>query len=136
MNNAYSGEDRRRSKRLDVAFILTYQINHPLSLRMITGAGIETIALMLNLSENGMAVSTNYNIPAATIIAMKFTLINLEAQGDERTNSMRITGEVKSNVVLGKNEYRLGIHFTQINDQDKVAIANFVKMASIKKPQV
>lgn len=113
---------------------MTYQVNQPLSLRATIGWDDEVVAVMLNLSQEGMAISTNYDIPAGTIILIKFTLINLAATDEERIESMRMTGLVKSNVLLGKDEHRLGIEFTNINEKDKIAIANFVKMATTGKP--
>lgn len=133
MQDTNSGSERRQFKRLKATFILTYQINHPLSLRANIGWDTDVVALMLDLSEEGMAISTDYDIPVATIILMKFTLINLEAQGDERIKSIKITGEVKSNILVGKNEHRLGIHFTQIAEKDKFAITEFVKTTSLKE---
>jgi len=133
MDNAYTNNERRKANRLKASFILTYQVNQPLSLRMTVGWDSDIVALMLDLSQEGMAISTDYDLPVATILLMKFTLINLEAEGDERVKAMKITGEVKSNILLDKNEHRLGIQFTQINENDKFAIADFVKMASIKK---
>lgn len=132
MQDTNSGSERRKFKRLKATFILTYQVNQPLSLRISIGWDTEVVALMLDLSEEGMAVSTDYDISVATIILIKFTLINMQAQGDERIKSMKITGEVKSNILIGKNEHRLGIHFTQIAERDKNAITEFVKAASLK----
>ena len=129
MQDAYSDNERRKSKRLKATFILTYQVDKPLSLRIIMGWDREVVGLMLDLSEEGMAVSTDCDIPVSTIIAMKFTLINLALDGEERTKSMKITGEVKSNILLDKNEHRLGIHFIRIGQKDKDAITNFVKVA-------
>jgi c-di-GMP-binding flagellar brake protein YcgR len=135
MQNTDFGDDRRKSKRLRVTFTLTYQVNQPLSLRMTIGWDIEVVALMLDLSEEGMAISTNYDIPISTAILIKFTLINLEAEGEERIKSMKIRGEIRSNILLDKNERRLGIYFTRIDENDKSAIANFVKTALIKNKE-
>jgi c-di-GMP-binding flagellar brake protein YcgR len=127
-------QDRRKSKRLEASFILTYQVNQPLSLRVSIGWDNEVVAVMLDLSQEGMAISTNYDIPAGTILLIKFTLINLAALEDERIESMRMTGVVKSNVLIDKYEHRLGIQFTNINEKDKIAIANFIKMATTGEP--
>lgn len=132
MQNTNPGSERRKFKRLKAAFILTYQVNKPISLRVIVGWDREIVALMLDLSQDGIAISTDYDIPISTIIAMKFTLINLALDGEERMRSMKIIGEVKSNVLLAKFEHRLGIYFTQISEEDKTAIANFVKSASMQ----
>lgn len=129
MNKRPLDSERRKFRRLNAAFTLTYKINHPLSLRMTVGWDSQVPAVMLDLSEEGMAISTDYDIPVATIISMKFTLINLDALGDERVESMRIIGEVKSNVFLGIREHRLGIKFIKIEEKDKLAILNFLKGA-------
>ena len=76
-----------------------------------------------------MAFLTNYDIPASTILLIKFTLINLYADKRERIRSMEITGEVRNNALAEGNEHRLGVSFTQITKEDKSAIDNFVKMA-------
>jgi hypothetical protein len=40
---------------------------------------------------------------------------------------MDIAGEVRYNMALGGNEFRLGISFKKIKGQDKTEIANFLK---------
>ena len=126
MNKEPEERERRKFQRLNAAFTLTYRINHPLSLRMSVGWDVGVSAVMVDLSEDGMAFSTDYDIPVGTIISMKFTLINLDARGDERVESMRISGEVKSNIFVARKEHRLGIKFTQIAEKDKTAITNFL----------
>jgi len=76
-----------------------------------------------------MAISTDHNIPLRTILALKFTLINLHAEGEGRAKSMNITGEVCNSIMLERNEYRLGVNFTRIREEDKDAIAEFIKIA-------
>lgn len=126
MDNAYDGPDRRRHKRVKVNFIVIYHVRKPLKILMFIGYR-EFSALMLDLSEGGMAITTNYDIPVSTILLIKFTLINTFADKDDRVRSMEITGEVRNNALLEKNEHRLGICFTQITEEDKSAIVNFVK---------
>lgn len=125
--------ERRKSRRLNATFVLAYQINHPLNLRMTVGWDNQVPAIMLDLSQEGMAISTDYDIPVGTILSMKFTLINLDAYGDERVESMKIIGEVRSNLLKARKEHRLGIKFTQIDEEDKIAIARFLKSASEKE---
>ena len=126
MNMQYSGPDRRKFNRLKVSFIVIYRVHKPLEVIMIVG-NKEINAIMLDLSEGGMALSTNYNIPLATIILIKFTLINPYAIGDERICTLEMTGEVRNNVLAGKNDYRLGICFTDITKENRQIIAHFVK---------
>ncbi|MBM3244508.1 MAG: PilZ domain-containing protein [Candidatus Omnitrophica bacterium] len=88
---------------------------------------------MFDLSEYGMAVSTNYNIPVRTLLQIKFTLINLNAPAEDQVKSMQITAEVKSNIQVDKDEYRLGLSFAEIKEEDRMAIAQFVKESSFRK---
>jgi c-di-GMP-binding flagellar brake protein YcgR len=136
MHNTDANKERRRTRRLKVDFTLTYQVDHPLVVRMSVGWNHNIYALMLDLSEDGMAISTDFNIPSATILSIKFTLINLNAvTEEERIKSMELVGEVRYNIPSVKGEHRLGIKFTQIAPIDKDAIVNFVKTALINKPE-
>ena len=128
MINIYKDTDKRRSKRLKVEFIVTYKIDKPVEVHMWI-SDKEVNALMLDLSESGMAIVTNYDIPASATLLIRFTLINLYANKDERVTSIKILGEVRYNILTEENEHRLGISFTRITQEDKSAIANFIKMA-------
>lgn len=128
MGNTHKNTEKRKSKRLKAEFIVTYKIDKPVEVHMWI-SDREVDALMLDLSESGMAILTNYDIPASTTLVIKFTLINLYADKDERVTSIKILGEVRYNVLSKESEYRLGISFTQIANEDKHAIAKFIKMA-------
>lgn len=130
-HSADSNKERRRTRRLKVDFTLTYQVNHPLVVRMSVGWNHNIYALMMDLSEDGMAISTDFNIPISTILSINFTLINLNANTEEeRIKSMELVGEVRCNTPAGKGEHRLGIRFTKIAPIDKDAIAYFVRATS------
>jgi len=128
MNNSYSGPERRRSPRVRVEFTLIYRVDRPMEVRMSVG-NKEVNALMLDLSELGLAILTDYDLPLSTALSIKFTLMNLYAYGDEQIRVMEISGEVRNNTLTEKNEHRLGILFTQITQEEKTAIAKFVRMA-------
>jgi c-di-GMP-binding flagellar brake protein YcgR len=126
MNTMYNGPERRKSARIEVKFVVTYQVHKPIEVRMWVG-NKEVNALMLDLSEQGMAILTKYEIPIASSLAIKFTLINLQADKDRQMHSMEIIGGVRYSY-KEDNEHRLGISFTRISQEDKTAIANFVEM--------
>ena len=63
------------------------------------------------------------------MLLIKFTLINLFLQHNERVIPVKITGKVCSNIVREDGEYRLGIYFDQIDQEAKAAINNFIRMA-------
>lgn len=124
--NSY--EEKRKFPRLDVKFSVMYQVNGPIEAQMI--AGIERVdALMLDLSESGMAIVTDYDIPPATVMLLKFTLVNRKANQGSQSVTIEILGEVCYNVVLKSGEHRLGISFKRIDNEDKAAIAEFVKVS-------
>ncbi|MGD9014999.1 MAG: PilZ domain-containing protein [Candidatus Omnitrophota bacterium] len=127
MSAEYNGPERRKSARIGVKFVVTYQVDRPIDVRMWVG-NKQINALMLDLSEQGMAILTKYEIPVSSSLAIKFTLINLGAEKDRQMHSMEIIGEVRYSY-REKNEHHLGITFTRISQEDKTAIVSFVQMA-------
>ena len=132
-NQASSGSDKRASKRLKANFTLYYQVNKPPTVVMNIGYGREIEALMLDLSDGGMAILTNMDIPVDTVLLIKFTLINRALKDDNRIIKVGMTGVVCYNRLLENEEHRLGIQFTNINEQDKKAISEFVRLSAAKK---
>jgi c-di-GMP-binding flagellar brake protein YcgR len=125
MAQEYSDSEKRQHKRLKVNFTVIYRVDKPLEVRMMVGDK-EVNALMVDLSEGGMCLLTDYNIPTGTVLLIKFTLINLNAYGDGRVKSMQITGEVRYNVINPDHTHRLGIYFMEIDKKDQSAIADFL----------
>jgi len=129
MTEAPSGRERRKFERLRVDFILNYRVDTPLEVRMSIGWDSEVDALMVDLSEGGMAILTSCDIPVSSVLSINFTMINLTAVSDEnRIKTLSIAGEVRSNFAVDKTDRRLGIRFVQISQKDKEAIADFVRM--------
>lgn len=119
--------ERRQFPRLSVNFIVTFQVDRPPDVRMAVG-GYDVDALMLDLSEGGVALTTDYEIPRGTNLFIYFTLINPYTNEDRRINKMEIQGEVRHNVQLKDKQHRLGISFTRISESNKQAIAEFVQL--------
>ena len=131
MNNINKDSERRGSPRVKVEFILSYKVDKSPEAQMWIGDR-EANALMSDLSNNGVAILTDYNIPVSTSLLIKFTLINLYADTEERISTIEVTGEVRSNILSKDNEHRLGIAFTNITQEDKLAISKFVEMTMNK----
>jgi len=127
MEDSYSRQNRRKSERLDTTFTLIYQVEKPLALRIELGFADDIDALMLNLSDLGIAIITKHDLPIGTQLGIKFNIIDLRLEGDERWRHMEITGETVSNFSLPNSGYRIGIRFDRILGADKLAISNFVK---------
>ncbi|MDD5561259.1 MAG: PilZ domain-containing protein [Candidatus Omnitrophica bacterium] len=127
MKDNPEGQNRRKSERIDAAFILTYNLekSHTLSVSLGLVDSVETV--MINLSDLGMAIMTNYDIPSGAQLYIQFDLINMHLKGDQHHRSMKIIGEVVSNHILSGEDRRIGIRFDKISEEDKEAIRNFVK---------
>jgi len=128
MENEYIGPERRRFRRVRMNVMVIYKTQEPLTVHMMVGDK-EVPARMLDLSEAGMAIATDYNIPNETILLIEFILINVDAI-EKKTRRINIIGEVRNNTLIetkGHQNYRLGIYFTQISDEDRIVIANFIK---------
>ena len=120
--------ERRRFKRMQAKFLATFKAFDAAE-EFILFYNKEIYAVMFNLSEGGMAFTTSYDIPIATRLLMRFTLINRRTFSDSDKFRVldNIEGKVCSNTLLDKNEHRIGIQFNNISKRDKLAIANFVK---------
>lgn len=127
MGQDYNGPERRKFKRVKVNFTLTYRAGAPLSTRITIDGNNAVDALMLDLSQEGMAFLTNSNIPMGTPVMLRWTLIDFSVNNDERVKNMDMTAKVVSNAKVSAGEYRLGIQFTQISSEDENVIAEFVK---------
>jgi c-di-GMP-binding flagellar brake protein YcgR len=131
MVEGFGGAERRRFKRLKVDFSVTYLVRQPPEVLMrVGGKEIETV--MLDLSEEGMAIKTGTDIPLETDLAMSFMLVYAYKTYENVMQDMKIEGRVVNRVKLGNNEFRLGIHFTKISDHDRNMIADFVKIVSAR----
>lgn len=131
----YQGDERRRFRRARVSLTVVYRVNEPLSARMLT-SDKEVKATIVDLSEGGMAVITNYPITAGTVLLIRFTLFKVDKDDVSFYGPVEITGEVRYNILLDKDQYRLGIAFVKIEEQDRREIASFVNTAmNISGPQ-
>ena len=123
------GNEQRKFKRIKINLSVIFRLAKPAAIRLLVG-NKEVRATMLDLSEGGLSVLTNYDIPESTALLIKFTLFKVENDDVSFYGPMDITGEVRYNMPLGGDEYRLGIYYKKIKNQDKVEIANFLKIKS------
>jgi len=85
---------------------------------------------MIDLSEGGVSILTNYDIFEGAILSLKFTLFKVDADDVSFYGPMDIVGEVKYRRILANNEYRLGIVFKKIEKNDRGEISGFIKNAA------
>lgn len=127
----YKSLERRKFKRLSVNFIVTFQVDRPPEVRMSVG-GYDVDALMMDLSEGGMAITTDYEIPNGTQLFINFTLINPYVCEDERVSKLELVGEVRNIAHVNQRQFRLGIFFINLNDKNKKAISDFIRLEDQK----
>lgn len=126
MTNKIYNKEQRKFKRIKINLSVVFRLARPAAIRLLVG-NKEVRATMLDLSEGGLSVLTNYDIPESTGLFIKFTLFKVENDDVSFYGPMVITGEVRYNMPLGGNEYRLGIYYKKIKAQDKIEIANFLR---------
>lgn len=132
MNSAYPERERRQFERLKVNIIVVYQVDRPLKVKMLVRKK-EVEAKILDLSEGGMSILTEYNIPARTLLAIDFMLYRTDrATNFKLYESLKVKGEVKYNLLEG-DRHRLGISFKGLEQEDKSTIAEFVKVTNIAR---
>lgn len=126
MPGEYSGPDRRGYKRIKVNFMVLYKSEDSLE-KIKISMGKEVYALMLDLSETGMAILTEYDIPATTLLDIKFTLPALyKITYLNQSIPIAVKGKVRYSRAMGKDGFRMGILFTEIGIGDRNLIKGFV----------
>lgn len=127
MNQQYAGIEKRRFTRVAVNFIVFYRVNLPLAVRIKIGdKEIETLAA--DISEGGMAIYTDYEIPPLTIVTVEFIMVNdFVISAQDRFRSIIVQGEVRYNVFIEEKKiFRFGLQFIDLSVDDRIFISNFV----------
>ncbi|MCQ9206056.1 MAG: PilZ domain-containing protein [Omnitrophica bacterium] len=127
MANKWEGFERRKFKRAKVNFIITYQVEKPLKAEVKIDSK-EINALLLDLSECGIAISTTENIPMSTRLLIKLILVDYTTEDkDDRIKTREVRGEVRDNTPDKAGRRRIGISFTDLSDEVRQVITEFVK---------
>jgi len=127
MDTNFSGTERRKFERTPVDFTVFYNVNSPIEVRIKFGDK-EIVALAADISEGGMAITTDCEIPTLAIITVRFVMFNDETPAAEsRSRSISARGEVRYNKVIEKNrEYRMGLEFVDLSADDHRFLRKFV----------
>ncbi|MDP8233934.1 MAG: PilZ domain-containing protein [Candidatus Saelkia tenebricola] len=124
MDKLRSDIERRRHKRVKVQFSALFKIQTPQGVRTPIKEN-EIITQVVDLSESGMAILTDYDISPQSVFSSRFTLVNSDADYSDRYKLIEAEGEVCYNVACKDDTYRLGVCFTSISDVSRTAIADF-----------
>lgn len=122
---AYDGAERRKFKRMKVEFSVTYLVQQPLEVVMRVGDK-KVQAAMLDLSEEGMAIKTEHDIPQGTQLQIGFILLYAFTPYENIMQDMQIEGVIVNRAALSDRTFRLGVQFTKIKPEDRKAVIDFV----------
>lgn len=113
MMDTYTGQDRRTSKRLRMNCTVVYRSNEP-STTTVTLGDRDLHAQMLDISQSGMAMVTDTDIPISTVLSMRFTMLKVDNDVVKFTGPMEAVGEVRSSTEVDEHNHRLGIYFKKM----------------------
>ncbi len=119
--------DKRRFARLKVTLVVQFEIEVQLQVSPLL-YGQQVMAETIDLGCGGIAISTNYDIPADTRLRIKLYL----SQSDDPVTSVtpiEAIGQVCANVPLDDGNCRLDISFEEVDLQDSLEIHRFVNTA-------
>jgi c-di-GMP-binding flagellar brake protein YcgR len=128
-DGAGSQQERRGFRRLRVNLAIVFRVDKTSKMRMQI-ENKEIRATMIDLSEGGVSILTNHDIPEGSVLSMKFTLFKVDSDDVSFYGPMDIVGEVRYHHVLANDEYRLGILFKKIKTDDLGEISNFIGNAA------
>jgi c-di-GMP-binding flagellar brake protein YcgR len=121
----YSGAERRNFKRVKVNLIVVYREDESLDVRIRTG-NQERQATMVDISEEGVAVLTDVNIPVTTMLCIRFNLADNKKNGIDFYGAEDIKGKVLYAAPSDTGHFRIGIQFCDLTKNDRIQIKNFV----------
>jgi len=113
MLHTYEGIERRSNKRFRMNCTVIYRADESWDARFSL-QGQDLRAKMLDISQNGMAMVTDQDIPVATVLSMRFTLLKVDKELVKFLSPMDVIGEVRSNIPVTEHQHRLGISFTKM----------------------
>jgi hypothetical protein len=119
-------EEKRKHKRVPVTLDMLYMVKLPISVRMLTG-GQERPAIAQDISEGGLALSTNFELPIDALLLLKFAITNdAVISNEERTHHFELDAQVCYCRPLDNGSWRLGVSFVNIVTSERLFISNYI----------
>jgi hypothetical protein len=114
--------DKRLFRRVPEQFMALYTVKAPFQ-TYVNLKGRDCDGTAYDLSEGGVAMATNYDIPIGAVIVLKFTLF-----GPNGPYRLQIESEVRyAEHVDADNSFRLGVRFLQIPAADRAFLVDYIK---------
>ena len=102
-------ENKRLYRRSAAAFEITYRVLEPFEAHLDLG-GKEKAAIAGDLSEGGLALSTDYPLPVGGVVLLKFRL---------RDRIFQLKADIRYMALEQKHSYRVGVHFLNASADDR-----------------
>ncbi len=132
-NLCHMGKERRQHKRAPVNFNLLYKVQLPAQVRVQVGK-MERPAFVQDISEGGLGLLINSEIPPEALLKVKFSLTSKDEQGVKKTQNFELDVQV-CYCMRVKNAYRVGVSFVNIVMSERLFVSNYVKTGcSAKDP--
>ena len=114
--------DKRLFRRTPDQFMVSYIVKSPFEVYVQLN-GRECDATAYDISEGGLALATNYDIPMKAVIVLRFTLFTPAG-----LRKFQIESEVRyAEPVPSDRSFRLGVRFTSLTPADRAAIVEYVR---------
>jgi c-di-GMP-binding flagellar brake protein YcgR len=127
------GKERREHKRVRDTFIVTYKLNVPLPVSL-TASGDEYAGVAMDISEGGMAVDVDREIPPGTVVQLRFEMENAAAKDPQmRRRLFRLEGQTRHCSTRTHKYFRLGVLFSNLTEEERVFIAAYIKDLALNR---
>ena len=128
MSDIYSGRsEKRKFVRSRAGFMVTYKVKDPFEARRDFGEA-ERDGVANDLSEQGLSLLTDYDLPVGAVIFMKFRLSsNVVFTPEGRSRKLELRGEVRHSLhTQERSTYRAGVRFQNLPADVRTFIAGCI----------
>ena len=124
------GAERRKFKRKEESFTVSFRIDSPLLARLQFGSG-DIAVIAQDVSEGGVALLTTCQLPLHAWLTMKFIMFNeAAAMGEDKSKSTLVEGEVFSVGPVQGRDVRLGVRFHNLSQEDHAFIKRLIELSA------
>lgn len=123
--SSLSKEQRREHKRLNVNLTVLCKVDRPGAVKMILGKR-QVNAIMLDMSEGGLSVLADQDIPSGSELSIQFTLFKVEPDDVSFYGPVEIRAQVRYSVPVNQRQFRIGIRFIRMKAKDRGEIREFI----------
>ncbi len=125
-------EEKREHKRVPVSFPVLWTVKIPFVVRVRVGDSLHS-AIAQDIGEGGMGLLMNFEIPADSLLLLKFTLTNYAIISEDSTRNFQLDAQVCYCEAAENQAYRLGVSFLNILPSECRFIANYIKSNALVK---